>query len=296
MKALVPTDFEGIFRTSDGEFLMEESSGEFVLLKRHLVSFENRSLLQAQLDALDIPDDLKQSVIDKYNDLQAKSCTDGVEVSIYEGVDRLNSHGRSIIDDLPDIYYEGRKFRYYTVTYENIAIRETISAGDDVVQFMDNATSITLAVFGLLPNLTPTQLTVLGVLGAGMTLLDLLEETNDGSITGHFEDEYWIDGNYSTITKHYYIYSDMLDSWNKALDTQLVQIHVINFTAQVQVEYVDDYGNIKIKRIPTDLGTLASKVLKTPSYDDPFPVALQYQFMPLTEWISFEYEGFTFEF
>lgn len=286
LKDLVPTEIDGIVKTDNGEYLRDTNDGGYIVLKKHDVSFDNEYLLQTQLQELDIPDDVKQKVMDKYKTLQQYGAEKGVQASIFEGTDKINANGRSVIDDLPVITYEGRKFKVYTITYTNIEIRETIKKGSTVVPMLKNTTSFALTIFGMTPP-GEAYTAVLGVIAAGMTLYDICEAALDFEITGSLEDEHWIDATYSAIENIYYIYSEALSGWNNVLSTESVSISKITFTTYLchnpsPGTYIGEKADVR---------TYRNLSYKTESFNDPFPVAIQYQFLGKHEEISFKYQG-----
>ena len=284
LESLIPTQSKDIYQTVDGEYLMKADGGNYILLERSSVSFKNKELLQTQLQALDIPDELKQHIIDKYNYYKEHGDPQDIEVSIYRGMNKIDSNGRSVVDGLPDIHYDGRILRCYTVTYDNIPIRETIKSGSRVRSFLENTSSIALTVFGMTDVKVLTLVSTVG--GVVMTFLDLLESLS-GSVSGSAEDALWIDGRYTSLENHYYIWSDVLESWNKALTTQIVDVDKLALTSHTLCETSPNY----FKMIDTELKTLENLSYFTESYANPLPVAVQYQFLGKTERISIEVEG-----
>lgn len=290
LESLLPTQSENIYETVDGEYLMKAEEDKYIVLERHTFSLDNETIFKAQLDSLDIPDDLKESIVDKYNYLESQGRTENAEVSIYEGLNKIDSNGRSTIDDLPIIDFEGRKFKCYTVTYGDLAIRETVKQGSSVYQYLKNASSIVISIIGL-PGVLQSTPVIVGAAGLGLTFLDLIEQWTNSIITGHMDDEHWIDGNYSTVLNTYYIYSDALESWNRVLDTQFVEVEDLKFTSYTVGEVAPNMyeGSTSILATYND-------ILTTPSYSQALPVALEHQFLPKIEYLSMEYLGYRIDF
>ena len=286
LRNLAPTGIEGVLQTAEGEYLRETDDGGYIVLKKHDVSFEDRGLLQTQMATLNLPDEVKERVMDKYETLRQNGEEKGVRVSIYEGVSKVNRNGRSFIDDLPVVEKEGRQFKVYTLTYDDIEIRETIKSGNSVVPMLKNTTSFGLTIFGMTPA-AEGYAVILGVISAGMTLFDICETALNSQITGSLDDEHWIDATYSSVENIYYIYSEALSGWNQALMTESVSISKMTFTTYV----VHNPEPGKYVGEKADVRTYRNLNYKTESFDDPFPVAVQYQFLGKSEEISMKYQG-----
>ena len=286
LENLMPTETDGILKTVNNEYLRENDDGSYIVLEEHRVSFEDEDLLQMQLRALDVPDDIKQSVRDKYEILRQNGMEKDIEVSIYEGVRKISANGRSIIDDLPVITAEGRKFKVYTITMKNIEMRSTIVKGEKVVPMLKNTTALVLTVIGAGP-VGETVAFGLGVTSAGMTLFDICCMALDFGITGSLQDEHWVDATYSKVENHYYIYLETFKEWRRVLITESVSIHKMTFTTYLchnpePGTYIGEKAHVK---------TVYNLNYKTESFDDPFKVAVQYQFLGKFEDISFRYQG-----
>lgn len=287
LKNLSTTDADGIFKTADNHYLKESNDGGYIIMEKNDLSFADKTVLQDQLKDLDVPEDLKQSILDKYELLYLSGATDNVKVSVYAGTQKINSNGRSFYDDLPTITYQGRQFKVYTISYIDIRGRETIQKGASIMALLRSTTAFALAVYGL--TATGAVAITLGTLGAGLSLFDVCQAALDFEITGSLNDEHWLDMEYDATENYYYIYSQALSSWNLALITESVLISEITITTYLCNQPTPNtyVGKIADKR------TYRNVSLKTPSYDDPFPVALQYQFLGLIEEISFKYQGKT---
>lgn len=285
LQNLSTTEADGILKTADNQYLRESNDGGYIVMEKYDLSFANQAVLLEDLKELDVPDDLKQSIIDKYELLNRIGATEGVKASVYAGTRKINANGRSFYDDLPTITYQGRQIKIYTITYTDIVARETIEEGSSILALLRSTTAFSLAVYGL--TATGATAITLGTIGAGLSLYDICQAALDFEITGSLKDQHWLDMEYDATEHMYYIYSDALSGWNRVLRTQSVFISELKFTTYLchnpaPNQYV---GEIADER------TYRNLAYKTPSYDNPLPVVLQYQFLGLTEDISFKYQG-----
>ena len=286
LENLMPTETDGILKTVNNEYLTENDDGSYIVLEKHKVSFENEALLQAQLQALDIPEDLKQSVRDKYETLQQYGMEKDIQVSIYEGVKKINANGRSVIGDLPVITAEGRKFKVYKIDLTNIKIDKKIVKGKQTVPMLKNTTALVLTIIGTGP-VGETVSFGLGVASAGMTLFDICCAALDFGITGTLDDAHYVKGNYSGVENHYYIHLETLEEWRRVLITESVSIHEMTFTTYLchnpePGTYIGETAHEK---------TVYNLNYKTESFGNPFKVAVQHQFSGKFEEITIRYQG-----
>lgn len=285
LQTLTATEADGILKTSDNHYLKESNDGGYIVMEKNDLSFDNKVVLQEQLKVLDVPEDLKQSIMDKYELLNSAGAVNDVKVSVYVGTQKVNSNGQSFYDDLPTITYQGREFKIYTISYTNIRARETIQKGSSIIALLRSTTAFSLAVYGI-TTIGASPIT-LGVIGAGMSLYDVCQAALDFEITGSLEDQHWLDMEYDATENVYYIYSEALSGWNRVLRTQSVFISEIKFTTYL---CHNPTPNTYVGEI-ADETTYFNLSYKTPSFSNPLPVALQYQFLGLTEEISFKYQG-----
>ena len=285
LQNLATTKVDGILKTTDNHYLRESNDGGYIIMEKNDLSFSDKTVLQEQLKELDVPEDLKQSIIDKYELLNDVGAANDARVSVYVGTQKINSNGRSFYDDLPTITYQGRQIKIYTVTYDNISARATIEEGSSVLALLRSTTAFSLAVYGL--SATGATAITLGVIGTGLSLYDICQAALDFEITGSLQDQHWLDMEYNAVSHTYYIYSDALSQWNRALRTQYVFISKLKFTTYLchhptPNQYVGEIANEQ---------TFRNLEYETPNYSRPLPAVLQYQLSGLNEEISFKYQG-----
>ena len=291
LSTLSATDLDGVVKTKDGTFLQETDDGNYIVLEENTVSFESEATLSQQLSNLNIPNDLKESILEKYKSLDSQGMTQGVTADIYIGTQKLNSNGRSFLDDYPTIEKYNRQFKVYPVRYNNLMADDRIYEGKATYNFMSQCTDLIASVLGSAEDIPGPQKIFLQVFDAGQTFLDWVEAQLDMEISGHTEDYHDFTMKYSCANYFYYLYSDTLEQWSRVLGTQCVSIEYIELFTY---NYVRTSSNSWEGQENTIL--YENILLTTPSYSDPYNVAIQYQFSGLIEEMSFDYEGYTIYF
>lgn len=75
--------------------------------------------------------------------------------------------------------------------------------------------------------------------------------------------------------------------WRQVMTTEYVHVHDLTFITYLCERPAPNIYNMRT----ADVRTYRNQIFKTASYDNSYPVALQYQFLGRNEEISFKYQG-----
>lgn len=196
---LASTEVNGIMHTRNNLLVSQTSDGGYISFQQRTISATNTNSLSAQLSILDVPEEVKQEIEKKYISFRSYNSFENFDVSVFMPDRKVFAQGKSIIDDLPIETHLGRQFKVYKIYYNNRPINTTIFDKNFVIPMLKNTTSISLATFGLVPELAESVTKTSGVFGAGMTLFDVCQAALDGEITGSTENCHLLAGHYSSI-------------------------------------------------------------------------------------------------
>ena len=132
LASLTKSEYGDLLTTKSGQFLQDSGDGGYVIYEKNDLSFDDKTALLEQLDELDVPVEVKEEVLSKYNNLSSSNNEKNVVVSVLVGTQKINSNGRSYLDE-PTIIKNGRKFKVYPIISDHLKIDEKVVEGNDVV-------------------------------------------------------------------------------------------------------------------------------------------------------------------
>lgn len=291
LASLTKSEYGDLLTTKSGQFLQDSGDGGYVIYEKNDLSFDDKTALLEQLDELDVPVEVKEEVLSKYNNLSSSNNEKNVVVSVLVGTQKINSNGRSYLDE-PTIIKNGRKFKVYPIISDHLKIDEKVVEGNDVVPFLQATNELALNIYGTFVEMSKFEKYSLLVVTGFLTLYDYIENKLSHEITGSRDNYHKIEIEYSGTTNMYYLYSDALNGWNHVLTTGDVTFHSVHLETYACVEVRENYYKGQV----VDQLTCYNIHRTTPSCENPFDVAIQYQFLPLYEEISFKYQGHWFYF
>ena len=291
LASLTKSEYADFLTTKSGQFLKDSGDGGYIIYEKNDLSFRDKSALLKQLETLDVPVEVKEEVLSKYDNLSSSNDVKDVVVSVFVGTQKVNGNGRSYLDE-PTIIVQGRQFKVYSIVSENLLIDEKIIEGNDVVPFLQTTSELAMNIYGTREGISAFETYTLFVVSAFQSLYDYIENKISYEITGSREDYHKVEIEYSGVTNMYYLYSDTLGGWRNVLTTGDVTFHSVHLETYTCVKIRENYYRGEV----VDQLTRYNIHRTTPSCENPFDVALQYQFLPLHEEISFKYLGHWFYF
>lgn len=280
ISSLVETDVESLFQTNDGQYVME-SDGQYFSMKKTDVSFHSPTDVQNFVDNSELPEEVINSIQEKYNMLAQAGLENEVALTVYEDKG-LYSPTRG--GEQPPEYHThlGLQCKSIITLWTGVPQEMVkIYSGKPTYTSASTMTDIVLWFGGFL-DLDPRGKAVLAVIAGGKTALQYFKEKNPGiqKTTGSRYDFIELGFTYDFYQKYVYVYSPTFEDWLFGLEAQQVVIK----NPILREHFWDDNGydcnNLDI--------LIVGSVVTLPSnnYKDPWKAAHEHMTVALRENIS----------
>lgn len=287
---LVETDVESLFQTNDGQYVME-SDGQYFTMERTDISLDSPIEVQKFVDNSELPEEVVDSIQERYNMLVQSGLESKVTLTIYEDKGLYSSTRGG---EQPPEYHThlGLQCKSIITLWTGVPQKVVeIYSGKTAYTSASSMTNIVLW-FGSCLELDLRGKATLAVIAGGKTVWEYYTERNPGiqKTTGSRDDSIELGFEYDFYQKYVYVYSPTFEDWLLGLEAQQVVIKNPILRGHFWDDRGYDCNNTNIL-VNGNIVTLSSN-----NYKDPWKAAHEHMTVAMKENISATVGNYKFTF